>query len=180
MDLDGIVCAIEDRETVLAFVAEHYSKIFGAGGAAGRFHEEGSSPAKDRFTDEMDTFALRDQGRMVGAVMCHPTDWSSYYIRSFALLPEAQARGVGSRFLQIAAPILRDAGVARFEAECAPGNAPSLTALLKAGFIVTGTVMSERWGYLLRLTRFLDEDALDAFHTQFSSMHISNHPRRTP
>jgi hypothetical protein len=62
---------------------------------------------------------------------------------------------------------LRLAGVERVEADASPANFASLQTLLRNRFNVTGSVLSERWGALVRLTRFLDDDATGVFLDQF-------------
>jgi hypothetical protein len=154
-------------EGALAFTRDHYTRIFGAIPNDSRFLSEPMTPAKARFLAESDRFAFRDGGEMIGLLVGNPVDWSTYYWRSVAFLPEHQGRGLLAAALEHTDAILRDAGVVRVEGEAAPTNYRQVRLLLRLGYCVTGTTNSERWGTMLRLTKFLRADAEERFATQF-------------
>jgi hypothetical protein len=105
--------------------------------------------------------------------MGNPIDWSSYYIRTAALLPDYRGRDLNAKLITLLSNELANAGVERIEADTSPTNAAVLQVLcLELDFRVTSTSMSERWGGLVHLTRFLTERAETVFHRQFC-----NHPR---
>ena len=147
------------------FMAKRYAEIFGP--ADGRFLTEPMTEAKRRFCSEADVFLFRASGETVGLVVAHPTDWSTYYMRSGALLAPYRARGVFPRFYEHLYGPLRKAGVARIEGECSASNQPIIRFHVREGFMVTGTSSSDRWGYLLRYTKFLDEKPEGVFLRQF-------------
>jgi len=151
----------------LAFTRDHYARIFGAVPNDARFLSEPMTPAKARFLAESDRFAFRDGGEMIGLLVGNPIDWSTYYWRSVAFLPEQQGRGLLAAALEHTDAILRDAGVMRVEGEAAPTNYRQVRLLLRLGYCVTGTTNSERWGTMLRLTKFLRADAEERFAAQF-------------
>jgi hypothetical protein len=152
-------------EDAIPFMRDHYPEIFAVDGE--RFLVEEMTPAKARFWAEMDMFALRSAGRIVGLSAGHPTDWSTYYVRTFSLLPEYRERGVAGEFFARLGRTLKNAGVARWEADVSPANPAIMRTFLRLGGIVTATVSSERWGQMLRMTMFMNEDAETAFHRQF-------------
>jgi hypothetical protein len=175
-------------EEALPFIQEHYAAIFGQNELEGRFLPSPTTEAKRRFFQEMDYFILRVGDRDAGILMGHPSDWTSYYVRSAALLPAFRDRHLLTQFgLRICEP-LRAAGVERIEAECSPANVPMARLLTGQGYLVTGSVTSERWGVVLRYTKFLSEDASAAFMRQYTAMPFSkrrqentpNTERRTP
>ncbi len=174
---DDVVAIAHDRARALGFVERNYAQIFGTTKATARFLVEPLGDAKRRFTEEMDVHVLLQREEALGVAMGHLTDWSTYYWRTLAFLPEKQSHGVGRRFIQRVCDQLRDAGVRRVEAECLPTNAAIQHCLAAAGFVATGAVASERWGFLLRMTKFLDEEAKAAFLDLYSPM---THSRRTP
>jgi len=156
---------------VLPFIAEHHPLIFGAGGGPEeRFFAEPMTDAKRRFCAEMDVFAFRHDGRIVGTWLSHPTDWSSYYLRNVAFLPEYQGRGLSAALFRALRGPLAAAGVARIESDVSPTNVPSLRVNLAEGFVVTGTQNTERWGTFVRLTYFVSPDAESVFVRQFSGV----------
>lgn len=156
-------------DQALPFMQEHYGEIFG-GTEESRFLVEPMSEAKRRFCSELDIFLFRADGRAVGILMGHPTDWSTYYIRSTAFIEEYRARGLMRIFLVPFWKALRDAGVDRVESEVSPTNKPTLALQMKEGFIVTSAGMSERWGAVLRLTKYLSSEPERVFARQFCSM----------
>jgi acetyltransferase (GNAT) family protein len=155
-------------EQALPFMQEHYGEIFGGG--EGRFLAEPMTEAKRRFCAEMDILFFRANGAAVGIFIGHPTDWSTYYIRSTAFIEEYRARGLMRIFLVAFWRTLREAGVARVESDVSPSNQPTLALQMKEGFVVTGAGTSERWGSILRLTKFLSPESEEVFARQFCSM----------
>jgi ribosomal protein S18 acetylase RimI-like enzyme len=165
---DGLSVHAADFLTVAPFIGAHYPAIFEQDRRPTRFRSGGSASSRLRYYQAAgDFFAFRDGAEIVAVLICTPVDWSTYYIRSAAALPEYQGRGLVPRFFPFLFERLRAAGVERVEAEAAPSNFASLQHLLRHRFNVTGTVLSERWGALVRLTRFLDDDATEVFLDQF-------------
>lgn len=167
-DIGGVAVLRGSRETAFPFIEAHYPRIFGV--EPGRFLVEEMTEAKRRFWDEMDVYLFVANGRTVGVCAGHPSDWSTYYVRTVAILPELRERHVVTRFAEGLAGVLREAGVARFEAECSPANPAMMRLFANLGFLVTSTTQTERWGTMLRLTKFLREDAEEAFRRQFICM----------
>jgi hypothetical protein len=160
-------------EAALPFVQEHYPAIFGQKDLEGRFLPSPTTEAKRRFFLEMDYFVFRVDEVVAGVLMGHPTDWTTYYIRSAALLPEYRERRVLTQFLDRLDQPLRAAGVERVEAECSPANVPVVRLLTARGYVATASMNTERWGLMLRYTKFLSEDASAAFMRQYTAMPFS-------
>jgi hypothetical protein len=168
--IDDVVVEPGSLEEALPFMRDHYTEIFSTGD--GRFFTEMMSEAKRRFFAEMDIFVLRVATETVGLVMGHPSDWSTYYVRSVALLAEHRARGVFPRFLEHFYGPLRNAGVERIEADASPSNQAVIRLHISQGSIVTATGSSERWGAFVRFTKFLNEEPQNVFNRQFCSMPV--------
>lgn len=157
-------------EEVLGFVQQHYAAAFGASEVAGRFLPSPMTEAKRRFFAEMDFFAFRVEDQTAGVFMAHPSDWSTYYLRSTAILPRYRERRLMTRFFEKLVEPLRAAGVERIETETSPANTPIVRMLTGQGYMVTGSCSSERWGQLLRYTKFLSDDAQAVFMRQYTAM----------
>jgi hypothetical protein len=149
----------------LTFMRAHYGAIFGNG--RDRFFVEDMSIAKQRFWQEMDIFIFRSEGCVVGMMAGHPSDWSTYYVRTVAILPAFRKGNVALRFFQRVRDVLQSAGVARWEADVCAANLASLNVVSKLGFIATGSLNSERWGALIRFTGFLCDSASKIYYRQF-------------
>ena len=125
------------------------------------------TPVKLRFYAESDVFVFRDQGKIVGLLVAHPTDWSCYYMRSLVLLPAYRGRGLIGPLTEHLAEALGPAGVERIDCDVAPVNVACLTVSTRLGFIPRGTLNTDRWGALVRLTKYVRPEAEDVFHEQF-------------
>lgn len=168
---DGITvetCAFDDA---IPFVERHYGGIFGAA-FQGRFLEDPMTAPKRRFGMDMDVFIYRDGEREIGMLAGHPSDWTSYYMRTVALLPEYRDKHLLSRTMEKLEGPLADAGCERIDGEVAPTNVAMVRMLTSLGWIVTSTVNSERWGSLLRFTKFLRPEAEEVFARQFCGMRV--------
>ena len=115
-----------------------------------------------------DLIELRHLDRTVGVLVGAPEDWSTYYIRIFAFAPDYQRFGLLRRFVRecIFEP-LRAHHVERVCADTSPLNIAMSRALSELHFYVTGHQLSERWGPLVRYTKFLDPTCEAAFRTRF-------------
>lgn len=161
----------------LPFILEHYPTIFGANEGS-RFLVEPLNDAKRRFGDEMDVFLFSHRDRLIGISMGNAQDWSTYYVRSTAILSDYRNHNLGGQWIARTCEMLRDAGVTRVEADCSPMNAPVLKALANVGFVVTSSVASERWGMNLKLTKFLRQDAEQIFAERFCQVTVPNRNAR--
>lgn len=160
-----IDCECSTIEEIRPFMQESYSTIFE--GTADRWLRDPVSPAKIRFYQESDVFVLRQSGRIVGVLLANPSDWNTYYLRSVAFLPQCQNRGIVSDWIERAAEVLKEHGVLRFETEIAPGNVRAMHLLNRLGFVATGTLLTARWGALVRMTRYLNSEAGEFFAERF-------------
>lgn len=161
------------QDEVLPFIRTHYGAIFGAEEVADRFLPSPMTEAKRRFFAEMDFFVFRVGQETAGVFVANPTDWSSYYLRSTAVLPQHRQRRLMTHFFERLAEPLRAAGVERIEADVSPANAAIIRVLSRQGYIVTGSAGSERWGLLLRYTKFLSQEANATFIRQYTAMTFS-------
>ncbi len=159
-------------DEALPFIREHYPSIFGTDAGEQRFLASPMNEAKRRFCDESDAFLFRDGSRVVGLLLANPVDWSTYYMRSVAMLPEFRERRLLTRFMERSYEPLRRAGVERIEGECSPANTAMMRMLVGQGFLVTSTANSERWGSTVRFTKFLTEDHEAVFLRQFSNLPV--------
>lgn len=164
---DGVTLTCASLDEAQEFASAHYAIIFGSDPQDQRFFVEPSTPAKARFLAESDRFLFREGDRAIGLLIGHPTDWSTYYWRSVAFLSEHQGRGLLAAALEHTDAVMGAAGVVRVEGDVAPNNYRQLRLLLRLGYSVTGSVNSERWGAMLRLTKHLTPEAEQIFTTQF-------------
>lgn len=165
---DGIDVEYSSFEQTAGFVSQHYAAIFEQ--TEGSVFTGGKVGARERYYREVgDFFAFKLEERTIGVLVCTPVDWSTYYFRSGALLPEYQDRKLMQSFVPLLFALLAAAGVERIEADTAPSNLRMMQLLTRLEFNVTGTVLSERWGAQVHFTKFLMEAEQDVFLKQFCS-----------
>ncbi len=164
-------------DDALPFMRAHYAAIFEATSREARFLTDPMTAAKERFCREMDAFLFKQAGTTVGVLMAHPSDWSTYYMRSAAFLPEFRGQGLLSRCVEATFEPLRAAGCERVEVECSAANGVVVHMLSGLGFAVTAMQSSERHGSMIRFTKFLREDAEATFVRQFCAMSLQRPSR---
>ena len=83
-NFDGISVEPGTFEDALPFMQEHYADIFGVHSDrfSRRNNDGGEAPSTGRRS-----IIFRAGAETVGISAGHPSDWSSYYIRTFAILP---------------------------------------------------------------------------------------------
>lgn len=116
-----------------------------------------------------DLIELQHLGRTVGVMVGAPEDWSSFYVRILAFLPEYQRPALTRRFVRecLFEPLVAR-GVERIVAETWPTNIAMTRGFTEMHFHVTGHQLSERWGALVRYTKFLDPAREAAFERRFA------------
>jgi hypothetical protein len=178
-EFDGVRVDLGQAADVNDFLLQNRALLFGGVEGAGRFLADPTTPAKQRWVDEMDIFVLSQNANTIGILCGHPTDWTTYYLRSTALLPAVRGSGLIQRVMERMYEPLVQVGAERMEAETSPANLPPLRALLAQGFVVTSLLDSERWGACLRLTKHLTNEAHATFVRQFC-VHHSGPPQPPP
>lgn len=165
---DGVIVEMSGYEEITPFIEENFAAMFKANPAAFQFLPRAATTARAIYYNQCaDAFTFKHHGRIVGALVCNPSDWSSYYIRFCAFLPHYQGRQLLQRFFPAFFDALRVRGIERIETETSPSNLAVMHIMNRFRFNVTGTILSERWGALIRFTKFLDEKSEEEFLRQY-------------
>jgi RimJ/RimL family protein N-acetyltransferase len=169
-------------EELTPFFVANRDQLFGAPDE--RFVDEPFDDVRRRFWAEADVVLFRHGGEVIGYFGAHPTDWSTYYFRSMAILPKFRGADLTMQIAAKVIEILAETPVARFEIDTSIANVPMTKIMLALGMVVTSTIVSERWGTMLRFTKFIDPDAGRVFKRQFVNFpeyeRNSNQGRRGP
>jgi RimJ/RimL family protein N-acetyltransferase len=150
-------------------VKEHYALIFEQSRNVPFSNTKHSDSKMRYYRIAGDFFEFKDGATTIGLLVGTPVDWSSYYIRSAAVLPAYQGRKVIQRFFPLLFERLKEAGLERVEADTSPSNMATMHLLTRLRFNVSGTILSERWGAHVHFTKFLSDGVEDAFLGQFCS-----------
>lgn len=167
---DGVYAAPGDMSRVRDFLAQNFPTF--------REEDLGASlsthilEAKRWYLNNAcDVLELRHDERTVGVLIGAPEDWSSYYVRMFAVLQTYQRPAVRRRFIRecLFEPLIAH-GVERVIADTSPTNLGMAFVFNELHFHVTGHQLSDRWGPLIRYTKFLDPACEAAFHRRFAGI----------
>ena len=168
LSTDGTTVEYSTFERASSFLAAHLAAIVEEEPSASPFLQRATTEAKTRYLRQnADYFEFKDGDVTAGMMICTPVDWSTYYIRLTAILPEYHGRKLPQRLLPKLFEVLKGAGVERVETETSPSNLAVMHIMNRFRFNVTGTVLSERWGALVRFTKFLDDESEQVFLRQF-------------
>jgi hypothetical protein len=165
---DGVEATRGEPDRIKDFLAKEFPSLTEE--ALGAAPTATTVAAKRRYLQTAcDLIELRHHGRTVGIVIAAPEDWGSYYIRSFAVLRTYQRPGLIRRFVResLFDPLIAH-HVERIAADTSPTNLAMSRLLGELHFHVTGHHLSDRWGPLVRYTKFLDPVCEANFHARFS------------
>lgn len=150
------------------FIKENSEKIFTENEINSSFNNFDNSKARVTFYEqESDIFAYKIKEKIVGVFVSHPSDWSTYYLRYTNILPAYRGCQLTIRTIAFLSNILFSVGVQRIKTEVSPSNLRQVQRLSKLGFVISGNTLSERWGALLFMTKYLDNQSEQTFYNQF-------------
>jgi hypothetical protein len=155
-------------DVVLSFLQREFPTLLGA--RSGVVQTPQSITARHRYLQyDSDLLEISSAGQVIAVFVGAPEDWSSYYARMFAVHPRFQQRGLIRRFVRecLFAPLIAH-GVERFVADTSPVNIAMLRMFAELKFQPTGHLLTERWGPLVRHTKFLDPSCESAFCARFA------------
>lgn len=167
-----------DEKTVTQFLREHFSRVFPRENESGHQCTLLTAPERKLIIAELsektgynslhkEHFLFIKRGEPVGWSTGETMDFMTYYMRNTGIFPEHQNRGLYSIFLQTLTKYLEEIGYERLSSQHSPDNSKMLITKLKAGFMVTGMDLDERWGSLVRLTKLLKNDRSKVFSNCF-------------
>ncbi len=164
----GFIVCLGDFARAKRFMLTHYATVFEEDREASPFATD-LSEAKGRYYEIFgDFFEIFHGDELAGLLVCTPSDWSTYYIRSAAMLPKYQGRRIIQTFYtSVLFPMLQRSGVERVEFDTSPSNLAMMHIAAKLRFNNTGTFLSERWGAMIHFTKFLSMEKEDVFLRQF-------------
>ena len=165
---DGVAVQHGVFNDAMPFIISNFAAMFEEDPADPRFLQSRATEAKAHYYRRCaDFFEFKDGAVTVGCLICTPVDWSTYYIRFCAFLPAYQGRQLLQRFFPAFFRVLKAVGVERVETETSPSNIAVMHIMNRFRFNVTGTILSERWGALVRFTKFLDNESETVFLRQY-------------
>jgi hypothetical protein len=174
---DGVTAMPGTLAGVAEFVSTEFAALIEESATVMR---ASTAQAKEWFLGTAsDLIELQHEGRTVGVIVGAPEDWGSYYIRVLAVVQRYQRPALMRRFVRecLYEP-LQAHGVERVVADTSPANIAMSRTFSEQHFHVTGHHLSDRWGPLVRYTKFLDAASEAAFQRRFVGIAPANSNRR--
>ncbi|MEK6704516.1 MAG: GNAT family N-acetyltransferase [Bdellovibrionota bacterium] len=155
-------------EECCTFTEFHYKEVILDGRSHSPFLWDDQDSRRTSYYKRCGDFFAFEADREVFGVFCgNCADWSTYYLRHTLLKKKFQGTGFYQAFIKYFLELLGSEGVPRIEADIHPGNHRSIHVCLKAGFIIKGMSLSERWGAVLHLIKYFDRNRQEVFLNQF-------------
>ena len=128
-----------------------------------------SQPLHDAFQRHTEQFVFYNaENEPIGWAIGEQKEADTFFMAWTGVLPAYQNQGIYSAFLRRFLDYLQALGYARVTSNHMVNNRAVLVAKLKAGFIATGMSLDERWGAVLWLTYYFEDQVEDAFRRAFS------------
>jgi RimJ/RimL family protein N-acetyltransferase len=165
---EGVTAASGDMSRIRAFLSREFASLTEEELGA-TLNDTVADAKRSYLSNDCDLLELRHDARTVGVFIGAPEDWSTYYVRIFAMARDYQQRALSRRFLrECVFDALLKHSVQRVIAETSPANLAMTHMLNELRFHVTGHQLSDRWGPLVRYTKFLDPTCEAAFQQRFA------------
>ena len=166
----GITVRAVDSATVYAVTAAIANQVSTSSSDLGLMTDRPVPQGlRNSFQSHTEQFVFYDaEDKPIGWSIGQQKEADTFIMQWTGLVPAYQNQGIYSAFLPRFLDYLRAIGYARVTSNHFVNNRAVLVAKLKAGFIATGMSLDERWGAILWLTHFLDENVEDAFRHAFS------------
>ena len=166
---NGYEIRTSDREEFYTFVMNHVEAVFG--------NEEKKyfRANEERRASWRPLYSLRDAaheerflfidptGKIVGWNMSESEDWHTFYLRNTGLLPDHQECGVYSGFHEVLVRYCSEIGYERLTSHHKGTNRRILMLKLRADYFLAGMELTERWGAMFKLVKFLKPDRRESF-----------------
>ena len=175
---DGVVAVAGEFPRMGRFLSEQFA-MFTEESQGSKPNHIVSNRKLEYLRDACDLVELRHADETVGLLIGAPEDWSSYYVRMFAMRRDFQRPAVIRRFVRdcLFTP-LAEHGVERICADTSPANIAMSRLFTELHFHVTGNHLSDRWGPMVRYTRFLSPACEEQFLRKFGGGAPADRPRK--
>lgn len=167
---DGVCAERGEPQRVRAFLKDEFP-VLTEEAVAPIANADAALAKREYIETACDLVELRHEEKTVGVLVGAPEDWSSYYIRIFAVAQRYQRPTLIRRFgAECIFEPLRAHHVQRVVADTSPCNLAMSRTLSELRFYATGHQLTDRWGPLVRYTKFLDPACEDAFLRRFNGI----------
>lgn len=136
------------------------------------FVKDISSASKEEYLKSVsDFFTIKKDGEVIGVVVCEIRDWATYYLRYIFIAKEHRSHNLTSLFVAEIEKILRLFSVDKIVCDVSPSNLGQVARMSRAGYVYTGSILCERFGANMTLTKFLKDESWMVFNNNFIQMY---------
>lgn len=160
----SVTCYSVSHDEFFEFVKKEYPKVFKKSPTPIFNYKKGSKTQKDIDSTweeyqkvHAEYFIFKDGNKKIGWFAGYLEDFETFYLRNVALLPKWQNKGIYSKFQEALIEYVKKLGYQKISCHEKATNLYMLRLQMKFGFFIVGHENHDRWGNLLRLTKFLNK-----------------------
>lgn len=151
-------------EEVKMFAQSHFQQIYSPIDPKTQYRWGEDHPNKKSFYENFaEIFLFKKGAEIIGFHVINLTDWSTVYHRNVSISKKHQNKQLWQLWFACLIEILKAHQIHRVECDVSPGNTKKVHVLNKMGFRVTGFNTSERWGAVMKFTKFLNSEYENLF-----------------
>lgn len=165
---------IPTRRELFAIAGKYFDEVFTPFSELGAYelpaerHDEKSRLREAFSRTHQEHFVFYEGENVVGWSYGEMVDAETYFMTNSAILSDYRQRGLYSKFLPQLIAYLTTLGYERITSTHQMNNRAVLIAKMKAGFVMSGVVLDERWSAQVQLTYHVHEDRRRGFERAFS------------
>lgn len=173
--VDGIVARpIPSRSEFFGITGQYFDEVFTPFDELGAYsipqeRQANLTPLRQVFAGtHHEYFVFYDGDTVAGWSYGDMHDPETYFMSNTAIRKAYQRRGIYSKFLGHFIDYLTALGYERITSTHQPNNRAVLMAKLKAGFVLSGMILDERWSAQVQMTYHIHPDRQQGFSRAFS------------
>lgn len=135
------------------------------------FIKDKNSQAKANYLNHAcEYFAFKMNGVIVGFFMGEVMDWSTYYIRYIIIAKNHRSNNLTTLFFQELEKIMSEYELDKICLDVSSAHVSHVSRMSQIGYVCNGNMLSERFGSIIRLTKYIKEESWTVFNKSFTQM----------
>lgn len=166
---------IATRREFYAITGQYFGAVFSPFSELGAYtlpteRREKLKPLAEAFahTHQEHFVVYDDNEQVVGWSYGEMHDTETFFMTNSAILPQYQRRGLYTALTSRLIAYLTELGYERITSNHQPNNRAVLIAKLRAGFVLSGMILDERWSAQVQMTYHIHTDRKQGFARAFS------------
>lgn len=174
LDSEIQIQAISTRSEFFTITGSLFDEVFTPFDQLGAYQlpaerQANLTPLREAFAGtHHEYFVFYDGEAVAGWAYGEMQDPETYFMANTGILPTYRRRGIYSQYLSHFIAYLEALGYERIISHHQSNNRPILIAKLKAGFVLSGVILDERWSAQVQLSYHVYPDRQRGFSQAFS------------